>query len=129
MKIRIKGNSLRLRLVRSEVSRLAEEGTVSEATHFAPGRALTYSLEASAEVEGIVARYEQDRIRVLLPWETIIQWATTDQVSLVADQDLGSGLTLKLLVEKDFTCINPRSVWQEDQSDNFDNPNPSCGHS
>jgi hypothetical protein len=46
MKLRIKGNTLRLRLLRSEVERLAAAGVVTEEIRFGPATydALRYSV-------------------------------------------------------------------------------------
>jgi len=121
MKLRIRGNSLRLRLVKQEVRRLAESGCVSETIEFGPGQTLTYSLESVAGLERLSASFEGARLRVFLPETAARDWAASDTISLLEDG------RLKILVEKDFTCINPRAVWQEDQSDNYANPHPSCG--
>jgi hypothetical protein len=50
MKIRMRGNSVRLRLTRGEVARLAAVGRVEEATEFGlgPEARLIYSLASSA---------------------------------------------------------------------------------
>lgn len=127
MKIRIRGNSLRLRLLKSEVQRLAEEGIVREVTEFAPGQVLAYSVESRETVDKLQATFEAGTIRVLLPRLQALEWAHSDEISLVGEQLAAGNGPLKLLVEKDFTCINPRSVWQEEQHDNYLNPNPSCG--
>ena len=39
MKLRIKGNSIRLRLLRSEVERFTANGKISEEVRFGPGTA------------------------------------------------------------------------------------------
>jgi len=46
--------------------------------------------------------------------------AQPDEVSLQAEQPLGDGENLKLLVEKDFRCLSPREG--EDDADLFPNP-------
>ncbi len=121
MKLRIRGNSLRLRLLKKEVRELAERGVVSESIEFGAGQTLTYSLEALAGIDRLCASFEGSRLRVFVPEATARAWADSDVISLVEEGGL------KILVEKDFTCLNPRSVWQEDQSDNYANPHPSCG--
>ena len=50
MKIRNKGNSLRIRLSKSEVNQLAGEGYMEEQTSFG-NNALVYALQTSKEVE------------------------------------------------------------------------------
>lgn len=127
MKLRIKGNSVRLRLLRGEVARLREEGRVTEETRFAPGAALVYSLEI-ADVGAIHASFEAKHLRVLLPRRTAMEWATSEHVGMIAEQPLADGESLRILVEKDFQCLKPRTSGQwEDESDAFPNPNPTCG--
>ncbi len=129
MKVRIRGNSLRLRLLKSEVRRLAEEGTVEETTEFAPGQILKYSVESHEHVRQMQATFEAGSIRIFLPRLQALEWANSDEISLIGEQPAAGNGPLKLLVEKDFTCLNPRAVWQEEQHDNYANPNPSCGTS
>lgn len=45
MRLRIKGNSLRLRLTRSEVARLSVGEPVEESTEFAPDHVLRYRIQ------------------------------------------------------------------------------------
>ena len=47
MKLRIRGDTVRLRLKRSEVERIAAGDSIAEQTHF-PGTVLTYRLEAGS---------------------------------------------------------------------------------
>ena len=122
MKLRLRGNSLRLRLLKSEVKRPDEVGSVHETLEFPTGR-FVYALE-SADVPSITASYDDHCMRVMVPRPMVHQWATSDQIGLTA----GDGL--KILIEKDFTCLKPRTSGQsEDETDAFPNPNPSCGHS
>jgi len=129
MKLRIRGNSLRLRLLRGEVRRLQEEGIVSESIQFGQNRKLTYSLERVAGTSGISAAFEGDAIRVLIPHEIANQWVSTDQVGMTAEQPIAEKTSLQILIEKDFTCLKPRTGQWEDESDAFPNPNPTCGGS
>lgn len=129
MKLRIRGNSLRLRLLKSEVKRLKETHTVTETVSFGSGHSLVYTLAVEPEAASIVAQFDQSEIRVTLPATIAERWVTSDEVSLTAEQSTSANGTLKILVEKDFACLKPRTspLW-EDESDAFPNPNPSCGH-
>lgn len=118
MKLRIVDDSLRLRLTRSEVASI-ERGTAVEArTHFPGGVTLTYALEV-AQVDRISATFDAPRILVLLPREVALPWASGNDVSLHGQQPLDHGV-FQILVEKDFTCVEPRDG--EDQSDLYPNP-------
>ncbi|ASW73932.1 hypothetical protein IQ37_18335 [Chryseobacterium piperi] len=116
MKIRIKDNSIRLRLTQTEVSELGEKGMITSFTEFVD-RPFMYSIEATGETE-LSASFIENRIVVTMPKTMIDELVTTDRVGF----DGQSGM-VKLLVEKDFVCID-NSV--EDQSDNYPNPNLKC---
>jgi hypothetical protein len=49
MKLRLQGNSVRLRLTRSEVERLREIGRVEESVDFGAGEVLAYRLQSRLE--------------------------------------------------------------------------------
>src|ERR1019366_3610136 len=51
MKLRIQGNSLRLRLTQKEVALVRDRGLVESLVEFAPGRSLVYLLEGSPNAE------------------------------------------------------------------------------
>lgn len=105
MKLRIRGDSIRIRLKVSEVQRIAAGKSIVETTHF-PGSVLTYSLEAGGN-GSMEARFRDDHLAVRLPMADVEKWAGTDDVSLYSEQDLGENGTLSLLVEKDFKCLEP----------------------
>jgi len=127
MKMRIKGNSLRLRVSRSEIARLLNRDRLEETIHFAPeaGATLSYALEQSPAVEAPTTRYLSNTVTVLIPADQARVWCTTDQVGIEKDIDLGRFGTLTLLIEKDFACLD-RS--DEENEDAFANPsaNLSC---
>jgi hypothetical protein len=114
MKLRMHGNSLRLRLNRAEVSRLAETGRVEEVVQFGPGVAFRYALEAVAEAGGPRALYADGGVRVLVPVAAAREWASTERVEISGEQ-----ATLSILVEKDFQCLHGES---EPDADAFPNP-------
>ncbi|WP_342645310.1 hypothetical protein [Mucilaginibacter sp. CSA2-8R] len=122
MKIRIKGNSLRYRLTKSEVSTLAEQGIIQEKTDF-PANTLTYAIKASTWAE-LTADFKQSTITLHVPQNILKQWADTDQVSIESNMLLPDGSTFYLLLEKDFKCIDVDA--DEDQSDFFENPHLAC---
>jgi len=64
-------------------------------------------------------------IAITMPREIIPEWADTDLVSLYTEQKLpGDGL-LEILVEKDFTCLEPGHHRNcEDDQDTY--PHPSA---
>ncbi|MFV8755492.1 DUF7009 family protein [Nannocystaceae bacterium ST9] len=120
MKLRIRGDSLRLRLTRSEIDRLCEQGRVAQSIHFGPGPALEYAI-ALAEQSSIEARFDGATITVVVPRALAIAWASGDEVGLSHAQALPEG-ELRLLIEKDFHCLVPRG---EQDDDAF--PHPKAG--
>ena len=123
MKLRIRNNSVRLRLEASEVQSLAEAGVVEAVTVFPGGRELVYAVESSPANVVPSAHLSETRITVRLPETGVLAWANSDQVGFKGEQRLDGGGVLTLLVEKDFRCLAPRP--DEDESDMFPNPRES----
>lgn len=108
MKLRIKGDSIRLRLTRDELSRFAGTNRVEEILHFPGGRRLHYALEASDDVDHLTARLANDVLTLMMPVSWLKTWSDTDRVGFEAVEPLESGGQLHLLVEKDFECLHKR---------------------
>jgi hypothetical protein len=128
VKLRIRGDSLRLRLTRGEVQQLRATGRVSAATHFGP-RTFEYAL-CSAEIDAPRARFEADCIEVALPRALANDWADSERVGIEAEQAVDGGAdprVLRLLIEKDFQCLAPRAG--EEDSDTFPHPEADSGAS
>src|SRR5260370_42040939 len=119
MKLRIHGNSLRLRLSRSEVERFSTTGDISETVEFEPGNQFTYSFRAG---ESLGAVHNADGIHIVVPHHEAQDWAHTDRVSIEGAQPLARGRTLEILIEKDFKGIHKSADANEDAY-----PNPLAG--
>jgi hypothetical protein len=119
MKLRIRGNSVRIRVTRSELAAVAERGYAEDAVRFSPQTVLRYRLSASPE-EQVAAEFSGDLIHVRVPQSAVRRWVEPSEVSIRGEQPLGDGETLRILVEKDFECLAPREG--EDDSDLFVNP-------
>ena len=123
MKLRIKGNSLRIRLTRSEVDKFAVSGYLEEKTVFA-SQVLVYTLESKQGITGLQAAFEGTKITLFVPAALPAIWAANEVVGYDNTIETSDGNQLYLLLEKDFKCIDaPPS---EDQSDNFENPHKVC---
>jgi hypothetical protein len=118
MKIRIKGNSIRLRLTMSEVATFCDKGQCQEAIVFG-NHTLTYRLIAKEGIETLDATYVGDIITVYITRDAKDTWLANDRVGYNNMVDSNSPGQLSILVEKDFTCMDD-SI--EDQSDNYPNP-------
>jgi hypothetical protein len=55
MKLRIQGNSLRLRLTQKDVAHLSDHGRVDSLIELSPGQALVYLLEGSFHTNSVDA--------------------------------------------------------------------------
>jgi hypothetical protein len=119
MKLRIHGNSLRLRLSQSEVAQFSKTGFVEDSIQFAPGASFAYTIESSSSLPAPQASYQNSWLRIQVPAAAATEWFTTDRVAIAAEQPLESGKALSILVEKDFQCLHDG---QERDPDAYPNP-------
>ena len=118
MKIRIKGNSLRLRLTKTDVAIFNKEGEYQEKIEFGQKK-LCYALKAKLGIQDLEADFIEDTITVYFPEEEKQTWALGNRVGYSNMVSLANNTELFILVEKDFTCLDNTI---EDQSDNYPNP-------
>jgi hypothetical protein len=112
MKIRIKGNSLRYRLTKSDVEQFTKKGYIEETIDFG-NQSLIYALQQS-QIDKLSAIFEDNKITLFMPEAMAKTWNMTDKVGFEYLDN-----SLFLLVEKDFKCLDNVA---EDQSDNYPNP-------
>ena len=126
MKLRLRENSIRLRLLQSEVIQLREIGEVSETIVFGinPTNNLTYSLRISAEASEISAHKTGNQIEIFLPLLMAENWADSTEVGLYSEQEVGDLATLKIIIEKDFVCVD--RPLDADNADAFPHPKMKC---
>lgn len=108
MKLRIKGDSIRLRLTRDELSAFTGTNRLEEILHLPGGRRLLYALEASEDIDYLTARFADDVLKLIMPVSWLKTWSETDRVGFEAVESLGPEGELHLLVEKDFECLHKR---------------------
>jgi hypothetical protein len=123
MKLRIKGNSIRLRLLRGETAELGTIGKVSETVNFG-SRQFVYTLTATNAADGISASFTENEIIVNLPNLLARDWVESSNVSLEAEQKISETETLKILIEKDFVCLDRPD--DADNQDAFPHPSKKC---
>lgn len=116
MKLRLRGNSLRLRLERHEVAELRARGAVEDAIDFGPGARLAYRL-ARRDVPVLAASFDGRGITVDVPDAVALDFCDTDRVGFD-----GTAGGVRVLVEKDWQCLAPRG---EDDGDAY--PHPDAG--
>lgn len=124
MKIRIKGNSIRYRLTKTEIANFGKNGYLEERTVFPGGAAFHYRLEKKTEAETLLADFSANTITIFVPDHVAEEWTNTETVGYNHTLPLSDAKELFLLIEKDFVCLDHTF---EDQSDNYPNPNKTCG--
>jgi hypothetical protein len=122
MKLRIKGNSLRIRLTKTEVSTIATTGYLEEETMFGNNK-FVYALQRVDEGNALTAALEQNKMIMFVPASLTKDWPANNIIGFEANMPLADNKTLYLLLEKDFVCLDHTT---EDQSDNYENPNKTC---
>lgn len=124
MKLRIRGNSIRLRLTRSEVDQLVENGSVQERVEFGRGKSrFSYRLVADDGIDGPSAIYEMDEMTISISRTAADNWKNAETIGIESFQSLGDDSELRILIEKDFACQKTRVG--ENDSDAF--PNSTIG--
>ena len=125
MKLRIKGDSLRLRLTQGEVGRFASAGVVEETIGFctSPDQSLVYRVYRDDSVASISAEFTDNELTVRVSADLATQWIGTEQVGMEAHTDIGNRRFLHIMIEKDFACLTPRLG--DDDKDTF--PHPATG--
>ncbi len=119
MKLRINGNSIRLRLSQTEVKQFGETEICFDTLSFGETQ-FTYQLHM-AEVDEIWAEFVNNTLSIEVPYELGEKWVQdTEMVGFNHSQNLDNGDKITILVEKDFKCLTKRV--NEDESDNFPNP-------
>ena len=116
MKIRIKGNSVRYRLTKSDIAQLGSGSFLKDKTEFA-SKTLHYAITITDD-EHLSSDFTGDKIQLNMPRKMIEELINTEKVGFM-DQSR----RVSLLVEKDFACLDNA---EEDQSDNFPNPLLTC---
>ncbi len=118
MKLRLRGNTLRLRLTRGEVDAIGRGEAVEEKTELPDGSAFTYRLAVGDQYD---ARSSGLGMEIEVPGAAGVSWAESEvEVGINGADPVQIG-PLAVLIEKDFTCLAPREG--EEEIDTFPNPN------
>jgi hypothetical protein len=112
MKLRIEGNSIRLRVKKSDLEKLKKEGIVRENVAFLKGFHFYYELKTDDKIKSIEASFSSGTIAVSIPLSMSDAWIDTEQVGLENTSENG----LFVLIEKDFPC---KTRADEDKNDLF----------
>lgn len=116
MKIRIKGNSIRYRMSKTDVEQFIKSSYLEETVDFGTQK-LVYALKKYSG-SALSASFEQNTITLYMPEQMATEWKATEKIGFD-----GIHNKLSLLIEKDFQCLD--NV-EEDQTDNYPNPASVC---
>lgn len=122
MKLRIKGNTLRLRLTKTDLNHLCFLGKNEEVTTIG-NQKLVYNIHKSANSNNLSVNFENNMLNFSIPESFCDEWINTDKVGFEETVHNDDGTSLFILLEKDFMCKDESN---EDQSDQFENPNALC---
>jgi hypothetical protein len=126
MKLRLKENSIRVRLDRRDIERLIDEGRVDDAVRFEPGLAFSYAVEMGpAPRERPRASYADGRLLIRIDPEDAEDWLAGDRVGFDHLQEVEGGV-VRVLLEKDFACIDRPLGEEADDAYAFPNPSAVC---
>ena len=115
MKLRIQGNSIRLRVTQSEIAQLRHVGRIESSLELTPGRSLSYAVEASLHARSALAVFDGRTILVSLPAGEVNNWVGSEQIGIEGGTEAG----VQILVEKDFPC---RHKPAQADSDSYPDP-------
>lgn len=119
MKLRVQGNSVRLRLTQAEVAQFSKTGYVEENIEFGPGASFCYALESCSKILAPRVLYQNGDLRIQVSCTAAQEWFTTDQVGISGEQPGPNGKPpFSILIEKDFKCMH------SDKPDPDAYPNP-----
>jgi hypothetical protein len=121
VKLRLQFNSIRFRLKRSEVEQFAQTGRLEEKIFLGTGgdEVFHYVLEVSGTVSTTRAVLKPRAVIVQVPPEAVTRWASSDQIGIDGEQPVAHQANLRILIEKDFACIDGTD---EENADTFPNP-------
>ncbi|MBV8070643.1 MAG: hypothetical protein JO270_12105 [Acidobacteriaceae bacterium] len=104
MKLRFRGNGVRLRLNRREVESLAAGCALEEQVVFPGEQRFAYTLQSGPAAEAGVS-FEGGRLQVLAPQRQITEWADGTDIGLYFAFP-ANGSILRVAIEKDLECVD-----------------------
>lgn len=117
MKLRVHGQSLRLRLNQRDVAELRESGLLRASVEV-PGGPFVYELRCVEGASGLDCRFAEGVLTVTLGRAEAVAWADSAEVGLERKQ---AGQA-HLLVEKDFNCLHRKAGAEQEDADTFPHP-------
>ena len=100
MKLLIRGNSIRMRVSKTELAQLAEAGKAEDTVRFSSETALRYGIEVRP-TGAVTVSFEPMAIVVTVPKSRLDLWLRPEEVSVEGSQPVGRGKALQIVLEKD----------------------------
>jgi len=113
VKLRCTTNSIRIRLVKSDLEKLKSTLQINDQITFPNGESLIYSLAINNH-NSIVSNVDNNHIEVSIPNTIANDWINSDKVSIENFLPLPDGKELHILIEKDFPCKDREEENKED---------------
>ncbi len=113
MKLRLRANTIRLRLLKGEVDHLAQGHTIVET--LPTPRPFHFAVHPS-HVEDLTATFNEDTLTIEVPRDWAANWASNDE-------EVGRSAktsNLDILIEKDWSCTTVRDSAED--RDTYPNP-------
>ena len=122
MKLRISGNSIRLRLSQSDVNLLVENGEIIGKLNFpSPSPALEYQLSILKSSDITHVLFEGQKMIFEIPQLEINNWVNSNQEGIYKTIEIKNNQELILQIEKDYKCLHK----ENETVDTFPNPKES----
>lgn len=128
MKLRIKGNSIRVRLDRKDLEQLVDCGRIENIVRFGPDpqAAFSYSVElGSTQQYRPTVAYQAGRLVLVIDRHDAVAWSSSELLGFDHDQRVEGGV-VRVLLEKDLACIDRPAGEEPDDAWAFPNPASVC---
>ncbi len=125
MKLRLRGNSIRLRLSQTEVKALANGDEVVDTTGLALGKFLEFGIRP-ADAKHVEILATPHGFFVLAPKEILSRWAASEDEGFEAKVPFSDSATTQVVVQKDYACLKPRGEEDHDTFTHPDGGNQKC---
>lgn len=116
MKLRCVTDSIRLRLSKSDIRTLEEQGKVRESLTLGIDQLFTFSLQLSAAQLLPNISFQKGQLQIILPKKVGEDWIHSNRVGIEYTPNAASTGSIHLLIEKDFPC---KDRTDEDTSNTF----------
>ena len=123
MKVRILGNTIRLRVKMHEADKLRVQGMIEEVLEFGAHAEQQIRFRVSRGTDHFAIAQQEMSVSIMIPAEIVDQWATTEQVGIEETITTSHDRYIKVLIEKDFACLDGN---RDEEEGSYPNPIEEC---